>query len=253
MERERRAHARKSISTGVAFRESGGVLLRGWLHDVSRGGCFIATPSHLTFGEPLEFQFRLPGVYAQITGSGTVAWVREKSERDMPAGMGIRFVEVDESLLAAIDGVSTTGARLSRPSTIIGIAPAPKPSAPSFSPPDENPQADAPKGEAPVPAPAKRRSQLALVIGAVVVASSVAIAAVFVGRRHRPAQVSVDAAGEGSTVADAAIVEAALDATIADASAIMPAIVDASADAADARARDGGRDGGRSKPKPKHH
>ncbi len=255
VESERRKHSRKRISTGVAFREPNGVLLRGWLVDISRGGCFIASPSTLTFGEPLEIELRLPGVYAQITGGATVVWVREKTERGLPAGMGVRFVSVAESSLAAIDGLSSAGARLSRPSTMIGVAPPPATSSPSFRPPPlptEEPAVTEPKVVEPEPTPTVRPKRARWIIAGV---AAVAFAALAIGllRRHRHATIEVDARAvdavvEASTdIVDASLVDATIEASIA------PPPIDA---ALDVSVRDGGRDAGRDagkpKPKPRH-
>jgi len=234
MDGERRRHARKRISTAVAYREPGGALLRGSLVDISRGGCFIASPSQLTFGETLELELRLPGVYAQITGTGCVVWAREKSERTLPAGMGIRFISVAESSLVAIDGLSGTGARLSQPSTIIGLAPAPVTSLP---PPE--PKAMVEVEEVPALRPKPRPKRLGWIIAGAVAAAAASVGiAIGVGRWHHQTTVTVDAG-----VSDVAEVET----SVADASMAAP-ISDASTP--DARA-DGGRDGGKTKPKPK--
>ncbi len=251
MEQERRRHARKRISTAVAFREPDGVLLRGWLFDISRGGCFIASPSLLTFGETLEIELRLPGVYAQITGMAKVVWVRDKSEPGLPAGMGVRFETVAESSLAAIDGLSGTGARLSRPSTIIGIAPAPATSSPSISPevaaptPAQVRAVPEPAPPSPVKAVRPKRTRWIIAGGAAIVVAAAAVAIGVRIRHHRTPVTSVDA---GVVDAEAVSDASALDATLDDASVTSP-IADASTP--DARVRDGGRDGGKPKTKPK--
>jgi uncharacterized protein (TIGR02266 family) len=258
MEGERRKHARKRISTAVAFREPGGTLLRGWLVDISRGGCFIATPSHLTFGEPLEIELRLPGIYAQITGTASVVWIRETSQRELPAGMGIRFVAVAESTLAAIDGLSGTGARLSRPSTVIGLAPAPATSSPSIPAPKL--EAAPPPEPDPLPEPApkddaepelERPRWIVPVIGGVMVGVLTIGVGVALTRRHRVSTpIAQEAAAQeaAASIVDASIVPDATI-TVVDASVVAIAIVDASIP--DAQIRDAGRDGGKLKPKPK--
>ncbi len=133
MEREQRAHARKRISASVTFNVDGGTPLRGWLRDISRGGCFITSPSASKVGETIELVVRLPGVSKPIVGTARVVWVRDKSVRDLPAGMGIEFVTVPEESLAAIDALSGASAPR-RSQTVIGIAPPPPTSSPSFSP-----------------------------------------------------------------------------------------------------------------------
>jgi uncharacterized protein (TIGR02266 family) len=241
MDVERRQYARKRISTAVSFHESEGALLRGWLHDISRGGCFIASPSQLTFGETLELELRLPGVYAQITGTGSVVWVRDKSEPGLPAGMGIRFVAVAESSLAAIDGLSGTGARLSRPSTIIGIAPAPATSSLAIAPDIALP---APEPALPSPVVVVHPKRARWIIAAVLMVLAVVALAVGLRVRHRT-MVTVDAATFGGEVPLDVVSDAsALDAVITGLDVSDAAsIVDAGTP--DARVR-------KPKPKPKH-
>src|SRR5439155_24888665 len=114
MTEERRAHARKRVSTSVMFRDvTGGESLRGWLPDISQGGGFFAWPTQLTFGEVLEFDMRIPGVYKPLSGKAKVIWVREKSERERPAGMGIEFVGLDADALVQIETLRGSSANLS--------------------------------------------------------------------------------------------------------------------------------------------
>ncbi len=100
MPAERRAHSRKRISTAVTFQEADGAPLRGWLRDISRGGAFIASPSQLTFGETLEIELRLPGAHVLSKGTARVVWVREKTAQNLPAGMGVEFIEMPADVLA---------------------------------------------------------------------------------------------------------------------------------------------------------
>jgi uncharacterized protein (TIGR02266 family) len=132
VERERRAHPRKLVSTGVSFNDLEGATLRGWLHDISRGGCFVATPSLFTYGEELTIVMTLPFPRQRVAGKVRVVWIREKNDKDNPAGMGLEFLEVNEDGLAAIDKLPAT-AKLSRPKTVIGIAPPAVGSSPSYS------------------------------------------------------------------------------------------------------------------------
>jgi uncharacterized protein (TIGR02266 family) len=152
VERERRAHPRKLVSTGVSFNDLEGATLRGWLHDISRGGCFVATPSLFTFGEELTIVMTLPFPRQRVQGRVRVAWIREKNDKDNPAGMGLEFIEVNEDALVAIDKLPAT-AKLSRPKTVIGIAPPAIGSSPSYSDvklpahEDEPPKSDAKPAE----------------------------------------------------------------------------------------------------------
>jgi hypothetical protein len=150
--------------------------------------------------------------------------------------MGIRFVAIAESSLTVIDGLSGTGARLSRPSTIIGIAPAPATSSPAISP---DVVAPAPERASPPPVVFVRPKRARWIVAAIAMVLAVG-ALVGTRVRHRRAIVTVDAATFGGTlpvevVSDASVADAALDAS--DAASIVDA------NTPDAHVR---------KPKPKH-
>ena len=63
--------------------------------NLSDGGFFVATHILQDIGERFEFSIRLPTTNEFIKGIGEVRWHRPKAEGpDAPAGMGIRFVEL---------------------------------------------------------------------------------------------------------------------------------------------------------------
>jgi uncharacterized protein (TIGR02266 family) len=258
MERERRAYPRKRASTGVTFREPDGVLLRGWLVDIGAGGCFIASPSYLTFGEVVELELRLSD--AVVSAKGKVVWTREKSERDRPAGMGVAFTEVNDAGRVAIDRLGASEVRLSRPSTVIGIAPAPRASSPSFNPP---PLVDPPAPEpiaAPTPEPPpeplaaaeppKPPSRLRWIIAGGVAIVAAALGLVGLRLRHHPASQTPDAFHDAAPIEDAAPEAAPSEPPAVDSGAGVQDAQVADAQVADA-ATDAGRHKPVSKPKPK--
>jgi uncharacterized protein (TIGR02266 family) len=246
---ERRAHPRKRVSTAVTFNDPGGAPLHGSLCDVGRGGCFIASPSHLTFGERVTLEMRLGG--GLVTATGRVAWTRHTTERDRPAGMGIAFTDVSDASLAAIDGVRGSEVSLSQPRTFIGIAPPPRASSPAFTPPsDPKPIEDIDvaleelmartEAEEPPPPPViaakpQPRARRRMLIAGGAVLAIVATALLAVGlRRHRTASVSA--------------VDAAASAWVAASVVSVAGFGDAGADAQ--APADAGTDGGRKPKKP---
>src|SRR6185436_16866004 len=74
-------------------------------HDVSKGGIFIKTSTPFPQGTLLKFEIRLAGDQAVIAGVGRVVWKREaaQSGADRPAGMGVKFIKIDESSRQVID------------------------------------------------------------------------------------------------------------------------------------------------------
>ena len=78
-------------------------------HDVSKGGLFVKTPTPFPPGTLLKFEIRLAGDKSVISGVGRVVWKREptQSGADKPAGMGVKFIKIDDSSRAIIDRLIT--------------------------------------------------------------------------------------------------------------------------------------------------
>jgi uncharacterized protein (TIGR02266 family) len=79
-------------------------------HDVSKGGIFIKTPSPFPPGTLLKFEIRIAGDKAVIAGVGRVVWKREtaQSNSEQPAGMGVKFIKIDDPSRAIIDRLVDT-------------------------------------------------------------------------------------------------------------------------------------------------
>jgi uncharacterized protein (TIGR02266 family) len=78
--------------------------------DVSRGGIYIKTGSPFPPGTLLKFEVRLASDQALITGVGRVVWKRDAGQGtgDRPAGMGVKFIKVDDPSKAVIDKLVNT-------------------------------------------------------------------------------------------------------------------------------------------------
>jgi uncharacterized protein (TIGR02266 family) len=96
---------RRSARTPVVVRVEYGTvdaLFSEFTRDVNEGGLFVATDTPLALDERVHLHFRLPGSDEPIRGSGRVVWTRGTGE-DEPAGMGIRFEELEPSARTRID------------------------------------------------------------------------------------------------------------------------------------------------------
>jgi uncharacterized protein (TIGR02266 family) len=72
--------------------------------NLSIGGFFVATHILQNIGEKFRFTLRLHDVAKLIKGVGEVRWHRPKEESpDAPAGMGIRFVELEAGAAETIE------------------------------------------------------------------------------------------------------------------------------------------------------
>jgi uncharacterized protein (TIGR02266 family) len=66
--------------------------------NVSSSGMFLFTQEPFAVGSDLKMSFTLPGDDKAITVRATVIWVRQSRQAaDRQAGMGVHFVEIDES------------------------------------------------------------------------------------------------------------------------------------------------------------
>ncbi|MCK9522666.1 MAG: TIGR02266 family protein [Proteobacteria bacterium] len=66
-------------------------------NDLSQGGIFIRTPKPMPPGTLIKFDFRLEDDSSVIQGVGRVVWIRKEGEEPpRPAGMGIKFIKLDE-------------------------------------------------------------------------------------------------------------------------------------------------------------
>jgi uncharacterized protein (TIGR02266 family) len=74
-------------------------------YDISRGGMFIKTPSPFPPGTLLKFEVKIAEEQKLMQGVGRVVWKRESSEigEDRPAGMGVKFIKIDEPAKQLID------------------------------------------------------------------------------------------------------------------------------------------------------
>src|ERR1700677_4048122 len=138
----------KIVSLNVRYKSATvDEFIENHAHDVSRGGIYIKTGSPFPPGTLLKFEVRLASDQAVITGVGRVVWKRETANGtgERPAGMGVKFIKVDDSSKTVIDKLVNTradagktyeaevespGKPSERPPP---VAPPPRPGAPGLS------------------------------------------------------------------------------------------------------------------------
>lgn len=81
-------------------------------HDVSRGGMYIKTPQPFPPGTLLKFEVKIAADQKVIQGVGRVVWRRDAEEAspDHPAGMGVKFIKLDDDSRDIIDQLVTARA-----------------------------------------------------------------------------------------------------------------------------------------------
>ena len=74
-------------------------------YDVSRGGMFIKTPSPFPPGTLLKFEVKIAADQKVIQGVGRVVWKRDSETTGdaRPAGMGVKFIKIDDASRKVID------------------------------------------------------------------------------------------------------------------------------------------------------
>src|ERR1700722_3491628 len=103
----------KIVSLNVRYKSATvDEFIENHAHDVSRGGIYIKTANPFPPGTLLKFEIRLASDQAVIAGVGRVVWKRDptQSDGDRPAGMGVKFIKIDEPSKTVIDKLSNTKA-----------------------------------------------------------------------------------------------------------------------------------------------
>src|SRR5687767_5118177 len=97
----RREHSRFSVDLDVTV-GSDHNFYAGFAENLSAGGVFIATHKLKPVGSRIELSVKLPGSVT-VRALGEVRWIRVFNEQsDTPPGMGVKFLEIDETSVSAI-------------------------------------------------------------------------------------------------------------------------------------------------------
>ncbi|MCP3956888.1 MAG: TIGR02266 family protein [bacterium] len=93
-----RDNPRHQLEREVALRfRDHGQLVDAHLLNISAHGMFIRSRKSPPAGTPLRFELALTGGKLRIRGEGKIAWTRQFNlGTDRPAGMGIRFLDLDD-------------------------------------------------------------------------------------------------------------------------------------------------------------
>jgi len=101
----------KIVSLNVRYKSATvDEFIENHAHDVSRGGIYIKTANPFPPGTLLKFEIRLASDQAVIAGVGRVVWKRDptQSNGERPAGMGVKFIKIDEPSKSVIDKLVNT-------------------------------------------------------------------------------------------------------------------------------------------------
>ena len=101
----------KIVSLNVRYKSATvDEFIENHAHDVSRGGIFIKTGNPFPPGTLLKFEIRLASDQAVIAGVGRIVWKRDAGAAtgERPAGMGVKFIKIDEPSKVVIDRLMNT-------------------------------------------------------------------------------------------------------------------------------------------------
>ncbi|MFP3939534.1 MAG: TIGR02266 family protein [Thermoanaerobaculia bacterium] len=102
-QREQRVDLRRKVS--LKFKEFQG-FINEYSENVSTGGMFIRTASPQAPGTVFDFELTLGEDFTLINGIGEVVWARDEDEGfDRPAGMGVRFLNLDPESRKLVDRI----------------------------------------------------------------------------------------------------------------------------------------------------
>ncbi len=81
----------------LVIRRSRDEIYHEFARVLGAGGMFVKSPNPPNVGETLSMEFVLPGLEPPVEIRAEVVWRREPGTPDSP-GMGIRFLDVEDSL-----------------------------------------------------------------------------------------------------------------------------------------------------------
>ncbi len=102
---EARRHTRKDVVIRVGI-DAGSSFYTGFTKNISAGGLFIACARPMPVGTRFRVAFSLPGSERIYEANCEVRWLRSlqtAAQSGMPAGMGVRFLDLSPEDAKAID------------------------------------------------------------------------------------------------------------------------------------------------------
>jgi uncharacterized protein (TIGR02266 family) len=109
---ERRSARRARIGgVRVTYESATGDRVETAAYDLARGGLFVRTAKPLAVGKRIALEIQVIGEQGTWSALGRVVWTREAADGERPAGMGVKLIDIDDSVAAAIDRLVETRER----------------------------------------------------------------------------------------------------------------------------------------------
>jgi uncharacterized protein (TIGR02266 family) len=113
MAEERRVAQRVRLAgVRVTYESASGERVEADALDLGFGGLFVRTAAPLAVGKRIALDVQVVGESGPWSLLGRVVWTRDKGEGDQaPPGMGVKLIDADEGVLAAIERLVETRER----------------------------------------------------------------------------------------------------------------------------------------------
>ena len=98
---ERRAVPRYAVELEVSVHSEHN-FYDGLVRNMGVAGVFVATHTHHAVGDLIDLSIRLPGLAEPVRARGQVRWTRQYREGSTEPGIGIKFADISERDLSAV-------------------------------------------------------------------------------------------------------------------------------------------------------
>jgi uncharacterized protein (TIGR02266 family) len=106
---DRRGSKRAHISgVRVTYESATGQRVEADALDLSTGGLFVRTSTPLGVGKRITLEIQVIGEPSAWSALGRVVWLRPQAAPGMPAGMGVKLIDVEDAVVSAIDRLVET-------------------------------------------------------------------------------------------------------------------------------------------------
>jgi uncharacterized protein (TIGR02266 family) len=131
---ERRSARRAHIGgVRVTYESATGDRVETVAQDLARGGLFVRAAKPLPVGKRIALEIQVIGEQGTWSALGRVVWTREAADGERPAGMGVKLIDIEDSVAAAIDRLVETRERTEPGVGAPSTSPAMAPRAPAMS------------------------------------------------------------------------------------------------------------------------
>jgi uncharacterized protein (TIGR02266 family) len=133
-EERRSSHRIRIAGVRVTYESASGERVETDAFDLGGGGVFVRTATPVAVGKRISLEIQVVGETGPWSAIGRVIWTREKGEGEKaPPGMGVKLIDADDAVLAAIERLVETrertepgmgkGSNPPPPAPVIAVAP----------------------------------------------------------------------------------------------------------------------------------